>query len=327
MNVNVNVNVTKEYILRRISQEDIFQRYLGIRPVIPGRFTNPLRKDENPDCYFKYDTRGVLKFIDLAKRWSWDCFNVVEVVNSCTFIQALRIVANDFELGGSNIKIDNSLRYNQEDKERYKFRIHIRVRHWCNRDFQFWKHSSKEELELAGIYALDRFWLEIRGELVQYVCGTRIRTYAYIFGRDDENDLIIKIYCPDKNIGRFYHSHTNVLQGSNTLPKSGKDFVLTKSYKDVYYIKKFGFAAAAPMSETILLTHNQYDILSSRFENLYSLMDRDKTGMHMMWLLRKYYGIQPLLIPRDLEKDFTDNLFKYGYQNMIDLIEDLNYGT
>lgn len=323
MNVSVNIDITKEDILAQITPEDIFKEYLEIEPEIPGRYTNPLRNDTNPDCYFKYDSRDVLKFVDLAKGWSWDCFNVVEFKYSCSFLQALRIIANDFGLSSISVSRRNNI-LKGTPKPKVKTVIKFRQRNFVKKDYDFWIYSGRDDLLEAGIYAVDTFWLCKGKKVIKYVCGTSIRTYAYVFGVDNDGDLIIKIYCPDKTIGRFYHTHSNILQGSNKLPRVGKNCLITKSYKDAYYSRRFGIPSIAPMSETILLTHNQYDILSSKFDNLYSLMDNDRAGLHMAWMLRTYYGIQPLLFPKDMKKDLYDNLLDIGYQGMIDLIEYIN---
>ena len=53
------IRVTKEMILKKVSQEQLMEHYLGI-PVKKGLFKSPLRKDKNPTCSFYWNKNGDL---------------------------------------------------------------------------------------------------------------------------------------------------------------------------------------------------------------------------------------------------------------------------
>ena len=41
-------------------------------------------------------------------------------------------------------------------------------------------------------------------------------------------------------------------------------------------------------------------------------MDNDRVGKRMTWELRNKFEITPLLFPKDMKKDFSDNLENIG---------------
>ena len=45
------INITKELILSKVSEETLMEHYLGI-PVKKGLFKSPLRQDSKPTCAF-----------------------------------------------------------------------------------------------------------------------------------------------------------------------------------------------------------------------------------------------------------------------------------
>ena len=85
------INITKEIILNRVSEEQIMEHYLGI-PIQKGLFRSPLRKDDKPTCSFYRDRRGRL----IMKDFSGDAFAVVMEKFQCSYYMALQIIANDF---------------------------------------------------------------------------------------------------------------------------------------------------------------------------------------------------------------------------------------
>lgn len=89
------INITKELILSRVSEEQIMEHYLGI-PVKRGLFRSPLRNDRNPTASFYRNGRGRLIMKDFSGAFSGDCFSVVMEKFQCSYYMALQIIANDF---------------------------------------------------------------------------------------------------------------------------------------------------------------------------------------------------------------------------------------
>ncbi len=319
--------ITKEFILSRVSEEEIFQRYLGIYPKVTDDFKNFLRADKQEGCRFYRDTRGVLKFKDFSKGWNWDCFNVVQRVESCSFVEALRIIAVDFQLITSS-GIDRNVKFSHNpdtlDKAviRGKTEIQIKAQPWTTTDIKYWKSYGldSETLKRYQVYSVQRLWIggKLRG---QYSHSDPI--YAYYFGNGD-----YKIYFPFRSkggYGRFRQNNFDILQGYNQLPEEGDYLIITKSLKDVMCLSVFSIPAVAPMAESKLVDHTEISNLLYRFDSLYSLMDWDNAGITMAVKMRMEYDIPALMFgaeyAEDGIKDFADHIKQRGIQETIDLVE------
>ena len=322
---NINDTVSKEFILERIPQEDIFQKYLGVIPELGISFTNPWRDDESPDCRFYWDDRypPMLKFHDIAMRWNWDCFNIVQISHgNCSFQEALNIIAKDFNISKKDINLDlltkrdiiAQLNVFQSNPSK----IEVRIRSWYKMDIEYWNKYfiDLDTLSLYNVYPIDMAWLDGR---VVYQFRDLDIGYAYHLGNDDW-----KLYFPNRtktDAFRFLHNNPKRLQGYRQLDPIGNILIDTKSLKDVMTLRKFGINAVAPMTETIPISDKAFEHLNSRFTNILVLKDRDRTGDRMAIYMRKNHPVITLRFPKDAEKDFSDNLHKHGWQYMSDWIE------
>lgn len=321
-------NITKEEVLAKVNEEDIFSFYLNVEPDLSSNFTNPLRSDKKPGCRFYYNPQGRLKFKDFSRGYNWDCFNIVQERYSCNFYEAVQIVAKDFGLIG-DAKLSFIPKQPKTIKPIIKGRtdIKIKIRDWNDKDLEYWNRYKIDQfydtvryLTFMGVYPCKAVW--INGEY--YRCITTDPCYAYYFGKDKYGMDIIKLYYPlrPKTYSRFMQNlFDEDLQGYNKLPETGENLLITKSYKDVICLRLFGIYAIAPHSETVLISDRHFQDLYNRFDFIGSLMDNDRTGKHMAWLLRKKYEIPPLLFPNDMEKDFSDNLEEIDILEMNEMIE------
>ena len=73
----VNEDIDKKFIFDRLSQEDIFERYLGIEVNFAGKVCSPLREDPHPTCTFKKLPSGTIMFKDWAGHFTGNCIDVV----------------------------------------------------------------------------------------------------------------------------------------------------------------------------------------------------------------------------------------------------------
>lgn len=89
------INVTKELILSRVSEEQLMEHYLGV-PVTKGLFKSPLRQDRHPTCAFYRNKRGDLIMKDFGSNFCGNFISVVIEKFNCSYSKALRIIANDF---------------------------------------------------------------------------------------------------------------------------------------------------------------------------------------------------------------------------------------
>jgi hypothetical protein len=95
-NLTSTINLTKEFILSKVSEEEIFEHY-GIK-VQKGLFCSKLRSDKRPTVSFYRNKSGRLIMHDFGDSSFIDCFAYVQILFNVSYYMSLQIIANDFKL-------------------------------------------------------------------------------------------------------------------------------------------------------------------------------------------------------------------------------------
>lgn len=350
MNYGILPNLTKDYILSKISQEQIFEKYLGISVEFNTLLKAPAiirTNDRNPTCSFYYSSNGKLRFRDFGGNYFWgDCFDIVALVhrlnaqNKKDFNLILDIVARDFRIHKyeNSLNIDTGSTYDVRDvkgkKEKSKVEFKVKPREWYQQDARFWQQGNitKKYLDLFDVHPCMYIW---KNDTLIYNFNPKDPAYAYRFGKGE-----FKFYFPFRKEYRFL-SNTSVLQGFKQF-EPAEIGLITKSYKDVISLKTFGISSVAPSSETHLISKSQWLDLKPLAEHWFSLMDYDRAGILMAQKLRKAYNIHPLFFAREFRqgelrkliptlyanykdfgnKDFFEYVTKFGKPSTIKLIDE-----
>lgn len=338
--------VTKEFVLEKLAEEDIFFKYMGIEPQPNESYCNPFRDDSEPDCYFyRSNKNGVLYFKDFAAKIHWDCFNVVQELYNCSFKKALMIIANEFGLVEKefNINLENSkydidelikrkklsiLRANQYKKD-FIYRVtssKLRVR-----DLIYWQQFgiTSETLAKFNVYRAEKVWIK-SGDSKNF----KVRSYysnddpCYVY---DFKNYNYKFYYPlrkynnlkkrDKKKYPRFLSTGPVIEGWNQLPVEGEYVIITKSYKDVMAMYEFGIPAiASPSESNYKIIEEALPELESRFTYVIVLMDWDRAGQAFSIYFRNNHRLRVFSFKSQTPKDFSDHVKYYGIEYMNDLI-------
>lgn len=259
---NINSSkLTKQNILDKISQVNIFATYLGLPVEVIQHcidtgelICNPLRIDEHPTAGFRYNNKGKLKFKDFGNDGFWgDCFDVVAYVMSVIyhksynindksdFIKILRHITFTFKdifYGQEkDITLVNEINTAIATIRHSKPIIELVVREWNKNDEDYWKQFgiSLQYLNLNFIYAIDQYYInrKINPE-PKYYYKSSDPCYGYLLGQDRSGIYNIKLYFPNrkKDITRFI-TNCNHLEGIYNLDRNDYDYiVITKSTKD-----------------------------------------------------------------------------------------------
>ena len=334
-------SLTKDYILSRISQEQIFEKYLGI-PVTDSLVLSPLRpKDNNPTFSFKYSENGKLRARDWAGYFWGDCFDAVGYLlhvdskSKKGFGVILDQIARDFRLHKyAESTIQTGSTFDVRDvstKVKAKAVISFQPRNWTKQDADFWKagNMTKAGLDEGRVYPCLYVW--VNNNLI-YNFNPKDPAYAYYFTPTD-----IKVYFPEREKFRFI-GNTSYLQGIDVLVP-GELGIITKSYKDVLSMRTFNVQAVAPSSESTPVTKEQWFKLKWTCSHWFTLMDFDRQGVVMTNKLRKLYPVQPLFFgsyhfPKfsnkhykvfNNVKDFYDFVKHYGKDATNQLINEVKF--
>ena len=291
-------DLTREFILSRISEEEIFEAY-GVR-VQTGSFRSPLRKDLHPTCSLYRNKSGRLVMRDYSGHFYGDCFALVQFRKKCNYPESLTDVAKTFKIlkGEPRHPVMSAVTIGP----RTFCDLRLKSMPWDNQHLSWWEEYgiTIDLLEQYNVVPVVRVWLN---NFLYYNRDFTRKTevvFGYKFG-----SLDYKIYFPQRTERRFLHNNPDILQGYTQLPESGDVVVITKALKDVICLAMFGIPAIAPMSETSMVSDSVLEDLKESFKHVYALYDRDKVGKIALLNLRSR-GVKPLLMPKGTTKDFSD---------------------
>lgn len=309
--------LTKDVVLDYLTQERIFQHYMNSYIDINVLHKNPLRPDNHPRCQFKYGENGVLYFMDYSpkSRMSVDCFGYVMKLYNVDFLDALRIIARDFDLesiyNGTKKRPDwmnivNNSRDNtiMLSETKYDFT----VRDWTIPPMRFWR-TALPELKTKflidnGIYLIDELFIN----------DSRVRDEKLIFLYKLKDDFThYQLYKPSKFIkGNKHISVTDrSLFFTEKLNRKLNYAVIIKSVKDYVCGKAMELNSACVLSENLLTHKTDIELmknLTEEFDYVFTLFDNDRAGKLASLQYKKEYGTIPLIFPKDMKKDMYENL-------------------
>lgn len=313
MNFSFEPKITKELILSRFSEEQIMEYYLGIS-VRKGLFRSPLRSDKEPTCSFYRNKNGSLIFKDFATNQHLDAFGVVQYRFNCSFVEALKIIANDLGLVQ-----DNSLRKNLgkindsptkiENKKPSK--IQVEIQEFTDLELKWWgKYGiNKDILKKFNVYSCKHIFLN---DQLFAKSQQHCPIFGY-YGKKYQGLELWRCYFPKRKSFRFITNWpSKKVQGFEQLPTSGKLVVITKSMKDVMCLYSCGISACAPNSENLFVSDTMLENLKSRFKYVVVFYDNDRPGLMNMARIRKEH---PELV-------FTYIPKKYGSKDISDFYND-----
>lgn len=324
-NLESKTKITKDLILSSITEEQIFSFYIGSEVKTKKLFRSHLRDDKQPTCSLYRNKSGTLIYKDFATNSYLDCFSYVMELFKCSFPEALRIIANDF-----NIVKDNTLQRNRgkiiskdfkiEEKEFSK--IQIEVQDFTQSELSWWgKYGiTPEILKKFDVYSCKHVFLN--GQIIaksQQHCPI----FGY-YGKKYQGNELWRVYFPQNKSCKFIGNWpSKKIQGLDYIPKSGKILVITKSMKDVLCFYSLGIPAIAPCSETQFISDTVLKDLQSRFTHIFVLFDLDSTGIKFSKKIKQEHPdlVVTLLSRTDRCKDISDYYKKYGRKKTISMIK------
>lgn len=292
------VDLTKEWILSRITQEEILEHYMGRALNFTTRFKSPLRKDKHPTCSLAY-FGGRLYYRDWSKPNTMDVFSFVQSKHRLLYREALRHIADELNLWEVDPSLEPTyLNKNSENQKSRKKEIAVKIQDFTPQDIAYLKQYGLTSTQTSKfkVFSLKYIWV---GGQSHYIRKAKDPALGYYFGSDEQGSQRWKIYFyrrrDDPKRPRFL-GNTNRIAGWVQLPKTGSLLVLTKSLKDVMVLDLFGVTAISMQSETTMPYPYIIDELKERFKTIVSLYDFDYTGVVNAMRLRRTYGIQPLFL-------------------------------
>lgn len=324
--INDKVTLNKDLILSKVTEEQIFNFYIGSEIKSKRLFRSKLRSDKNPTCSMYRNRSGTLIYKDFATGQYLNCFGYVMELFKCDYYTAIAIIANDFNILSNPSVPRNKGKIISKDfriEEKEFSKIQIEAQEFTELELKWWAKFgiTLDILKKYNVYSCKHVFLN--GQLVaksQQHCPI----FGY-YGRKYQGNELWKIYFPKRKEYRFMGNYpSKKMQGYEQLPKSGKLCVITKSQKDCMTLHSLGIAACAPNSETVIPNESVINDLKSRFKYIVCLWDNDYTGISFLNKFRhKYPELIYTWIPRRLNaKDISDFYKENGKKATLNLIKE-----
>lgn len=311
-NYGLYETLTPGYIFERIPQEVLIEKYLGFMPPLGIKFSSPFRTDKHPSCTIE-EHSNKLVFRDWAADHIYkDVFDLIQHKYKVSFPEAMQMVANDFDLLNGNYEPDD---YQWTPRKRPKVDIKVEVQPLRSENLRYLSlfGITPEIAARYRVFGLEAVYLKNR---LKYVYDKSDPGIGYYFGINSKGIQKWKLYFYRRQNKKFI-GNTARINGYLQLPEQGKFVVITKAMKDVMTLARFRIPAIATQGESILPNEQLIQELRERFSRIFSLYDFDPAGQHSAWILRKNYGIQPIML--------TDGSFgttDFGSKDISDYVRD-----
>jgi len=288
-----DVSVSKDLILEKTTQFDIFRHYIGSNLKLGKTINSPLReKDNNPSFGIFKNKAGNIMYKDFGTGKYGDCFDFVSKLLSLDFKGTLARVWGDIAKRGKvsleGLKIRNYKHSGNKE-------IFIKSRYFTANDDSYWGQFciSRDTLKKFNVTPIQHYWIND----IMYRDVYKKDDPAYAFGVYTK----FKIYRPyvkDKKDKFRSSCGTHDMFGLQQLVNKDKILIVTKSLKDVMVLYELGYNSVATQGETCTIPKVIMDDLVDRFDNIYVLYDNDSAGIEGSNTLTKTYNhLKQIYIP------------------------------
>lgn len=318
--VEITQKITKELILSRFSEEQLYEHYLGDNFIIGGRIRSPLRNDKDPSFSLYYHRSGSIYWKDFTTGKYGSIWSLVSEIYGIDYYKAIRKVYSDLIIQLPvvlNPIVDTNIyKRNKESKV-----ITVELRDWQNYDTNYWnKYDINQKLlELFNVKLAQK--VNINDNTIWY--NSRFNPiYQYLF-----SDNSFKCYRPlgDKNNKWTGNAKSNIIMGLDQLPEHCDLIIITKSLKDVMVYRNLGYFSVSPIAEGVYLNEEQLTLLKSKCNKILVSMDYDLCGIRTT----KYYkklGFDYYFISKDRNSrrlDVSDYYSLNGIKKTQELLQNL----
>jgi hypothetical protein len=321
--INLNKQlVTKNKLLRYITDIEIYQKYIN-EEIIPGKvMLSPLRNENTASFGFFKGENNEICFKDF-KLGGGDCIKFVQMKFNLNYFEALSKIAIDFGMEDDFIvkKIEKSktndiIPINRDEFLHKAGTLNIKKtkREWKSYDLLYWQQYgiSLKTLEIFNVEPISYFFINDK-----IITADK---HAYCFKEFKDDLETYKIYQPFNKIYKWINSHNNsIWQGWSQLPEKGDTLIITKSLKDVMAIHEItGIPSIALQCENLLPKKQVFQELINRFEDIYIFYDNDfdkenNWGQIFAQKFKESFDVYNIIIKDEYEcKDFSDFVKKYG---------------
>lgn len=279
---SLGVKISVEKLFSLVDQKEIFKYSLGFYPELGKLYTSPYREDNNPDCFFDYDPKGVLKFNDYGdsrvikgiRVHNSNSIDSYILLNNCRFDYALSHLYSELVLKKN--RKSKGFKCKKAPKKKVSNLIVPYKRPFDLRDKAFWTsyYITKKQLISDSVFPIKSFRFINRNNKRNSFASI-VKDIAYCYSEFDFNS---KIYFPERKRSRFISTCTEKdIGGLLKLQEVGEELIITKSYKDYRVLKNQDLNVIWFQNEGCL-PKVHIKKLVKRFSKIVILFDNDRAG-------------------------------------------------
>lgn len=334
-----DIPLSVEELLKRVSQESIFELIFK-EPIIYGKkYKSIFRTDNNPNCRFQIREDNTVLFIDFGDITRHrSCIGSIMEYKKLSMQSAINYIAEKLNITHQSpiifeVKPQQNLSHQKKDIISKDIITYDKIS-YDKRHILDWSRFliKKEELLSDNVFATNRIYIQ-KSSKKRKVINLYYPSYAIDFISS------VKIYQPYSKDYKFItNCSENDIGNIDNLPATGDRLIIQKSYKDYRVLRNMEL-------ENIVWLHNEGCIpdedilfnLMSRFKKIVIFFDNDLTGIKAARKLRnQLYRISPIAdidivwLPRrlkDLEnhnrflKDPSDFIHKEGRADLREILK------
>lgn len=306
--------ITTHEILDKITAYDIYRYYFG--EFLPNKkYLNHLRGDKNQPSFTITNRHDDLTHIDFGSDyWRGNCFNLVQQIYSCSFQQALEIIARDFNIRKSDVDIKKVVTWDVPkvaDKKRSV--IQVKTKKFTKDELMYW---ADYELGLDDIkdyvYSIDTLYINKEKH-----CVKNDLAFAYKFGE------YWKIYRPfNKKTKWLSNCPIDTMYGLENIRECDTS-IITKSVKDFLVCRKFitSCTAGVQNESSVAISDENIAYLKNNSKHCYVIFDNDAKGVESCTFYNRmgfeYWNIPKSYYEKRGIKDPSDLVYWYGSKRLI----------
>lgn len=299
-------SITIEYILSKVTEYDIYARYLGNFKV-GSIYNSPFRKDANPSFGLFYSRKsGKLLFKDHGNGLCGDVIRFVqEITGLNNYNDILNRIVSDMTITNSTV-LAKTTEYSKSEETV----IGVVRQDFTEVDKQYWSQFSIT-LDTLKKYNVNSIKYYLCNGVIKGIYKEENPMYAYkVYDR-------FKIYrpCGDKYTKWRNNLTEYDIQGYSQLPDTGELLIITKSMKDVMCLHELGYNAISPSSESTFIPNDVLELLKKRFKRILICFDRDIPGIKHMRKISLKTGLKCFLVHKKFQsKDISDAIKLNGFE-------------
>lgn len=321
---NASLQITKEEILKYITELQILERYCSNYKSLDSNFKSEFYSDKNGSCRIIISASGIPYYKDYGNGDYFLAFDYVSRKYGANYHETCNIIANDFGLKRTNLNVTPQLLLANDTPKlvKTKSNIQVIVKPFSLIDYEYWNQYgiSLTTLQFFNVKAVSHVYLNKGDKHYIFEYKNSSPLYSYKFFKN--NTEYFKIYNPysiTKEGKWLSNVGSDCLQGYDQLPATGDLLIITKSLKDVLCFYELGISAVGLQAETNKMSKKSFDELSNRFKRVILLLDNDDQGYNSTCEFLLIYDIEFFFIPT--EKDISDYVKKHGLKKAEKLIK------